>query len=175
VAEELATPELLIANAGVTQPKRFEAIEVVDYDRIFEVNLHGALICAQEMLPYLRRLGRGGMIFMSSNVGRDGGGIFGGPHYAASKEALLGLTRALARELAPEGIRVNAVAPGPIDTDIRGDLMPPERLAQVVARIPLGRLGKAEEVAGACLFLASDLAGFVTGEVLDVNGGLFID
>ena len=100
--------------------------------------------------------------------------MFGRSHYAAAKAGIFGFAKALARELAPDGIRANAVAPGPIDNDFTRGRMTREIKDTVAKSVPLGRLGRPDEVAGACLYLASDLSSFVTGTVLDVNGGLLI-
>ena len=123
----------------------------------------------------MRRLGRGSIICISSVSAKRGGGIFGSPHYSASKAGILGLARAMARELAPEGIRVNAIAPGLIETDITKGKLSDEQQADVLKSIPMGRLGQPIDVARACLFFASSLSEYVTGEVMDVNGGMHID
>ena len=106
--------------------------------------------------------------------GQRGGGIFGGPHYSAAKAGVLGLGKAMARELGPDNIRVNSIAPGLIHTDITGGLMQDERRHAIIDGIPLGRLGQAQDVANAALFLASDLSAYLTGITLDVNGGMLI-
>jgi NAD(P)-dependent dehydrogenase (short-subunit alcohol dehydrogenase family) len=111
---------------------------------------------------------------MSSVSAQRGGGIFGGPHYSAAKAGVLGLAKAMAGELGPDGIRVNSVTPGLIQTDITGDKLTPEMRADIVKGIPLARLGDAEDVARIYLFLASDLSSYVTGAVIDVNGGMLI-
>ncbi|MBE7220798.1 MAG: SDR family oxidoreductase, partial [Caulobacteraceae bacterium] len=103
-----------------------------------------------------------------------GGGIFGGPHYSAAKAGVLGLAKAMARELGPDGIRVNCVTPGLIQTDITGDKLSAEQKREISGGIPLGRLGEPLDVARALLFLASDLSSYVTGAVIDVNGGMLI-
>ncbi len=111
---------------------------------------------------------------MSSVSAQRGGGIFGGPHYSAAKAGVLGLTRAMARELGADGIRVNAVAPGLIETDITQGKLSDTQKANIISQIPLGRLGQADDVAGICVFLASELSRYVTGAVVDVNGGMHI-
>jgi NAD(P)-dependent dehydrogenase (short-subunit alcohol dehydrogenase family) len=111
---------------------------------------------------------------MSSVSAQRGGGIFGGPHYSAAKAGVLGLAKAMARELGPDNIRVNCVTPGLIQTDITGDKLTNELRAKILEGIPMNRLGEAEDVARACLFLASDLASYTTGAVIDVNGGMLI-
>ncbi|HUN90827.1 MAG TPA: SDR family oxidoreductase, partial [Burkholderiaceae bacterium] len=103
-----------------------------------------------------------------------GGGILGGPHYSAAKAGVLGLARAMAREFAPEGIRVNCITPGLIGTDIIKGKLTEERKADIAETIPLARLGRAEDIGGACVFLASDLSSYCTGITLDVNGGMLI-
>ena len=172
---ELGPAGVLVCNPGVSSPKRLEETGRAEYDRVMDVNLRGAYLCAQAALPQMRRLGRGSMIMMSSVSAKRGGGLFGASAYSAAKAGMLGLARALARELAPEQIRVNAVAPGLIDTDIFGGQLTPERRAEIVKGVPLGRVGTPLDVARACLFFASELSDFITGEVMDVNGGLHID
>jgi len=112
--------------------------------------------------------------FSSFEGGEGGGGVFGRSHYAASKAGIMGLAKALARELAPDAIRVNAIAPGPIDNDFTKGAMTREIKNRIATGVPLGRLGTSDEIAGVCLFLASPLSSFVTGTVIDANGGLLI-
>ncbi len=175
VVKELGLPSILFNNAGVTQPRRTEEITEADYDRVLDANLRGTFLCSKAILPYMRRLRRGSIICMSSVSAKRGGGIFGGPHYCAAKAGILGLARAMARELAPEGIRVNAIAPGLIHTDITKGKMTAEQEADIVKSIPMGRIGDPIDVARACLFFASSLSEYITGEVMDVNGGMHID
>ena len=175
VVKDLGLPSILFNNAGITQPKRIAEITESDYDRILDVNLRGTFLCSKAVLPYMRRLGRGSIICMSSVSAKRGGGIFGGPHYCAAKAGILGLARAMARELGPEGIRVNAIAPGLIHTDITRGKMTKEQEADILKSIPLGRIGEPIDVARACLFFASSLSEYITGEVMDVNGGMHID
>jgi NAD(P)-dependent dehydrogenase (short-subunit alcohol dehydrogenase family) len=175
VAKDLGPPSILFNNAGVTQPKRTWEITEADYDTVLDVNLRGTFLCSKAVLPYMRRLGRGSIICMSSVSAKRGGGIFGGPHYCAAKAGILGLARAMARELGPEGIRVNALAPGLIHTDITKGKMTAEQEADIVKSIPMGRIGEPIDVARGCLFFASPLSDYITGEVMDVNGGMHID
>ena len=111
---------------------------------------------------------------MSSVSAQRGGGIFGGPHYSAAKGGVLGLAKALARELGPDNVRVNSITPGLIQTDITGDKLTDDLRSEILKGIPLNRLGAADDVANACLFLASDLSAYITGAVIDVNGGMLI-
>jgi NAD(P)-dependent dehydrogenase (short-subunit alcohol dehydrogenase family) len=116
----------------------------------------------------------GSIVCMSSVSAQRGGGIFGGPHYSAAKAGVLGLAKAMARELGPDGIRVNCVTPGLIQTDITGGKLTDDMKRKILEGIPLNRLGVTEDVANIFLFLASDLSGYVTGAVIDVNGGMLI-
>lgn len=166
--------DILINNAGVTQPVKIMEIGEADWNRIMDVNLKGVLHLSQAAIPHMRERRRGSIACMSSVSAQRGGGIFGGPHYAAAKAGVLGLAKAMARELGPDGIRVNCVTPGLIQTDITGGKLTDEMRLRILEGIPLGRLGTADDVAGIYLFLASDLSAYVTGAVIDVNGGMLI-
>ena len=166
--------DVLVNNAAVSRPNRIMEIAPADYDEVMDVNLRGTLYMSQALIPYFRERRAGVIVCLASVAAQRGGGLFGGPHYAASKGGVLALAKAMARELAPDGIRVNAIAPSMIDTDIYPGLLSDERREEVRRSIPMGRLGEARDVAGVCLFLASDLSSYVTGAVIDVNGGSHI-
>lgn len=166
--------DILINNAGITQPVKTMEIDPQSWDRIMDVNLKGVLYLSQAVIPHMRSKGGGSIACMSSVSAQRGGGIFGGPHYSAAKAGVLGLAKAMAREFGPDGIRVNCVTPGLIETDITGDKLKPAMRADIIKGIPLGRLGQAKDVANIYLFLASDLSAYVTGAVIDVNGGMLI-
>jgi NAD(P)-dependent dehydrogenase (short-subunit alcohol dehydrogenase family) len=166
--------DILVNNAGITQPVKTLDITGADYDRILDVSLRGTLFMSQAVLPAMRAATSGSIICISSVSAQRGGGIFGGPHYSAAKAGVLGLARAMAREFGIDGIRINCITPGLIETDITQGKLTPERKAQIAADIPLARLGRADDVAGACVFLASDLSAYCTGITLDVNGGMLI-
>ena len=166
--------DILVNNAGITQPLKMMDIQPENYDAVLDVNLRGTLYMTQALIPHMRERQSGSIVNISSVSAQRGGGIFGGPHYSAAKAGILGLTKASARELAPDGIRVNAVCPGFIATDITQGKLTPEMLESIKAGIPLGRAGRADEVAGCCLFLASELSSYITGSEVDVNGGSLI-
>lgn len=166
--------DILINNAGITQPLKIMDVEPENWDAVLDVNLRGVLYLSQAFIPHMRERRRGSIACMSSVSAQRGGGIFGGPHYSAAKAGVLGLAKAMARELGPSGIRVNSVTPGLIQTDITGGKLTPEMKADILKGIPLNRLGDASDVAGAFLFLASDLSAYITGAVIDVNGGMLI-
>jgi NAD(P)-dependent dehydrogenase (short-subunit alcohol dehydrogenase family) len=166
--------DILVNNAGITQPLKTLEIEPHDYDEVLDVNLRGTLYMSQAVIPGMLKRGTGSIINLSSVSAQRGGGIFGGPHYSAAKAGILGLTKAMAREFAPNRIRVNAICPGFIATDITAGRMTPEMLEGIVAGIPMGRVGEALDVARCALFLASDLSSYCTGTELDVNGGSLI-
>lgn len=132
------------------------------------------LCLSQAFIPHMRERWQGTIACMSSVSAQRCGGIFGGPHYAAAKAGVLGLAKAMARELGPDGIRVNAITPGLIQTDITGGLLTEAMRSEILKGIPLNRLGNAEDVARIHLFLASELSAYVTGAVIDVNGGMLI-
>lgn len=166
--------DILVNNAGITQPVKTLEITGADYDRILDVSLRGTLHMSQAVLPAMRQQRAGSIVCISSVSAQRGGGIFGGPHYSAAKAGVLGLARAMAREFGVDGIRVNCITPGLIETDITQGKLTPERKQEIAETIPLNRLGRADDVAGACIFLASDLSAYCTGITLDVNGGMLI-
>lgn len=166
--------DILVNNAGITQPLKIMDIAPGNYDAVLDVNLRGTLYCSQAVIPHMRERKQGKIVNMSSVSAQRGGGIFGGPHYSAAKAGVLGLTKAMARELAPDNVRVNAICPGFIATDITGGMLTDEMRVTINAGIPMGRAGTAEDVAGCALFLASDLSSYVTGSEVDVNGGSLI-
>lgn len=129
---------------------------------------------SQALIPHMRSRRSGSIVCLSSVSAQRGGGIFGGPHYSAAKAGVLGLARAMARELGPDNIRVNSLTPGLIQTDITAGKLTDEMKVEILKGIPLNRLGVADDVANSCLFLASDLSSYLTGVTLDVNGGMLI-
>lgn len=166
--------DILVNNAGITQPLKIMEIGPANYDAVLDVNLRGTLYMTQAVIPAMREQNYGSIVNLSSVSAQRGGGIFGGPHYSAAKAGVLGLTKAMARELAPSNIRVNAICPGFISTDITAGKLTPEMLDTIVEGIPMGRPGEASDVAGCALFLASDLSAYCTGTEVDVNGGSLI-
>jgi NAD(P)-dependent dehydrogenase (short-subunit alcohol dehydrogenase family) len=166
--------DILVNNAGITQPVKTLDITGADYDRILDVSLRGTLYMSQAVIPSMRSAEAGSIICISSVSAQRGGGIFGGPHYSAAKAGVLGLAKAMAREFGIEGIRINCITPGLIETDITQGKLDDAQKATISSTIPLARLGRASDVAGACVFLASDLSAYCTGITLDVNGGMLI-
>lgn len=167
---------VLVHSAAITAPARpIELIPPDEWRRLIDVNLTGAFLVAQAAIPQLRRA-RGCAVMISSRAGRTGYAALNASasgtkaHYAASKAALLSLVKSLAIELAPDGVRVNAVVPGSIE----GAMIPRDRWPELAARIPLGRLGTPDEVADAVRWLCSPEARYVTGHALDVNGGTWM-
>ncbi|MGF7156135.1 SDR family NAD(P)-dependent oxidoreductase [Novosphingobium gossypii] len=166
--------DVLVNNAGITQPVKTLEIGRADYDRILDVNLRGTLICSQAVIPHMVAAGGGSIICLSSVSAQRGGGIFGGPHYSAAKAGVLGLGKAMAREFGGKQVRVNSITPGLISTDITAGKLSDAQEQSIIDGIPLARLGVANDVANAAVFLASDLSSYLTGITLDVNGGMLI-
>ena len=166
--------DALVNNAGITQPAKTLEITGADYDRILDVSLRGTLYMSQAVLPVMQAQRSGSIVCISSVSAQRGGGILGGPHYSAAKAGVLGLARAMAREFGPDNIRINCITPGLIGTDIIKGKLTEEKKAEIAEAIPLCRLGRADDIAGACVFLASDLSLYCTGITLDVNGGMLI-
>lgn len=161
--------DVLINNAGVTRDGLIMRMSIDDWRSVMDVNLAGAFLTSRAVARHMLKRRSGSIINITSVVGKIGNA--GQANYAASKAGLIGFTKSLARETAGRGVRVNAVAPGFIETEMTGKLNEQQR-EQLLGQIPMGRIGTADEVAGVCLFLASDLASYVTGEVLTVGGGL---
>jgi len=174
ILQQYGRIDVLVNNAGITQPVKTLDISGADYDRILDVSLRGTLYMSQAAIPAMRKQQSGSIVCISSVSAQRGGGIFGGPHYSAAKAGVLGLARAMAREFGGEGIRVNCITPGLIETDITQGKLDDAKKAEISSTIPLARLGRASDVAGACVFLASDLSAYCTGITLDVNGGMLI-
>ncbi len=166
--------DILLNNAGITQPLKIMEIDPANWAKVMAVNLDGVLFLSQAFIPHMRQRHAGSIVCMSSVSAQRGGGIFGGPHYSAAKAGVLGLAKNMARELGPDGIRVNCVTPGLIQTDITQGKLTPEMKTEILKGVPLNRLGDAQDVANGYLFLASDLSSFITGAVLDINGGMLI-
>jgi len=172
--------DILVSNAGISRSTAVWDVSLEEFDQVMGINVRGGFICMQAVLPDMRARGWGRVIWLSSIAGKQGGGIFGAAHYACSKAALIGLCQGAARELGPYGITSNAIAPGMVDTDIfQAAGATPERKAEVAERVrttvPARRVGVTADIAAAALFLASEEAGYVTGEVMDVNGGAYFD
>ncbi len=174
VVDRYGRIDILVNNAGITQPLKLMDIQPANYEAVTDVSLRGTLYMSQAVIPQMRAQKSGAIIGLSSVSAQRGGGIFGGPHYSAAKAGVLGLCKAMARELGPDNVRVNAVTPGLIQTDITGGKLTPELKEEIKKGIPLNRLGDAIDVANCCLFLASDLSSYLTGVTLDVNGGMLI-
>jgi NAD(P)-dependent dehydrogenase (short-subunit alcohol dehydrogenase family) len=179
VRGKLGGVTVLVNAAGITRSRPVWEITLEEYDRVMDVNVRGGLLCMNAVVSDMRAAGWGRLIWISSISGKQGGGIFGSAHYAASKAAVIGLCQAAARELGPFGITSNAIAPGLVLTGIVARASSPEREAEIARRVaetvPARRVGRPEDVAYAALYLASEEAGYVTGEVLDVNGGAYFD
>jgi 3-oxoacyl-[acyl-carrier protein] reductase len=170
-AKRLGRLDVLVANAGIAVDGLLLRIKDEDFDRILGVNLKGAVACSRAAIKVMMRAKTGRVIFVSSVVGEMGNP--GQTAYAASKAALLGVAKCLAKEYASRGITVNAVTPGYVDTDMTST-MTGEAREKTVAGIPLGRTGTAREIATAIAYLASDEAAYITGQTLRVNGGMYM-
>ncbi|WP_081472087.1 3-oxoacyl-ACP reductase FabG [Rhodothermus marinus] len=168
-AEHFGRIDILVNNAGITRDATLRKMTLEQFRAVLEVNLTGVFLCTKAVLPYMEAQGGGCILNASSVVAHAGN--FGQTNYVAAKAGVIGMTKTWARELGRYGIRVNAVAPGFIETDMT-QRVPEKVLDMVRARTPLGRMGRPEEVARAYLFLASDEASFITGAVLNVDGGL---
>lgn len=164
--------DILVNNAGVLSSTPIEAITDDEWDRVLDINLKSVFLLCQASLDLLKLSGRGRIINMASNAGRDGG-VSTGVHYVSSKAGVIGLTRGLAKRLAECGITCNCIAPGTTKSDMLKEFTP-EMLKNIESTIPLKRLGEPDDIAELACLVASDNGAFMTGAVLDINGGLFI-
>jgi len=174
-ADRLGGLDVVVNNAGIVAPTRIPDLRAAEFARMLEVNLIGTFNVTQAAIPLLRRSDRGAAIVnVGSIAAQRGGGLLGGSHYAASKGGVLSFTKATARECGGMGIRANAVAPGIIETGMTAGQYDPARTRAICESIPLGRFGTPRDVAQVILFLASPLSAYLTGTVVDVNGGYHI-
>jgi 3-oxoacyl-[acyl-carrier protein] reductase len=171
IVEESGRVDVLVNNAGITADGLLVRMKEEDWDRVLDINLKGAFHCIQAVAKTMMKQRSGRIINMASVVGVMGNA--GQANYVASKAGLIGLTKTVARELAPRGVTVNAVAPGFIETAMTAELAEKVREA-MLAQIPLGRMGRPEDVADVVAFLASEQAAYITGQVIHVNGGMYM-
>lgn len=171
VVEELGQIDILVNNAGIVRDKSFVKMTPEMWSEVLSVNLDGTFYCTKAVIEGMLERKSGRILNISSVIGRMGNR--GQANYAASKAGMIALTQTLAKEVSGKGITVNAIAPGFIETDMLKSV-PPEIKDKILAQIPVGRLGKPEEVAGAVSYLACDEGAYITGQVIDINGGLYI-
>lgn len=169
--DKLGGVDVLVNNAGISQFRLFDEISDGDWDRMIETDLSGVFRVTRAVVPIMISRKSGSIINVSSMWGQVGASCES--HYSAAKAGVIGLTKSLAKELGPSGIRVNCIAPGAIETDMNASL-DGDAIAAIADDTPLGRIGRPEEIAACAAFLASDDASFITGAVIPVNGGLVI-
>ncbi|MDR0314491.1 MAG: SDR family oxidoreductase, partial [Oscillospiraceae bacterium] len=163
--------DTLINNAGISQQKLFCDIRTDEFDEMFRVNVRGVFNCCKAVLPSMIRNKSGNIINISSIWGQEGASCE--VHYSAAKAAVIGMTKALAKEVGPSGVRVNCICPGVIDTEMN-EVLSNETINELKEQTPLGVIGKPEDIAKAALFLSGDDSSFITGQIIGVNGGLII-
>ena len=174
IVEKYGRIDVLVNNAGISQKVTVADMTLDDIKRIFSVNMFGLFLITQAVCEVMKKHKNGRIVHLSSVSGKLGGGVLGGAHYSASKAAVLGFSKNLAREVSQYGITTNCVCPGLINTEIWKS-MPKEQADAVIAGIPMGRPGETQEVANAIVFLASKEASYITGEEIDINGGSHMD
>lgn len=169
--ERLGTVDILVNNAGVLRATApLETISLEEWQLLMAVNVTGVFLCTRAVLPIMKAKRSGKIVNVSSSAGRSTS-TFGGAHYTTSKAAVLGLSRHTAREVAPYNVNVNAVAPGSMDTEMVREMATPEHMERERAKIPLRRLGTAEDEANLVVFLCSEESSYITGATIDINGG----
>lgn len=171
--KNLGAIDILVNNAAISQEKPFGTITDEDWDNMMAVNLRGPFACTQEVLPLMQERGWGRIINITSIGGQWGG--FNQVHYAASKAALINFTRSIAKIYSKDGITSNAVSPGLVASDMSAAELQTEAGAAKVSGIPVGRISSVDEVAAAVLFLAGESASYITGQTINVNGGMYFD
>jgi 3-oxoacyl-[acyl-carrier protein] reductase len=173
VVKEWEKIDILVNNAGICEVTPVDQIEEKEWDRMFAVNVKGVFLCSKAVMGFMMKQKSGKIINLGSLAGKVGG-IAAGAHYAATKAAVICFTKSLAKFLGPHGVRVNALAPGVIETDMTRMITGGD-WRNFLATIPLGRIGDVKEVAKVAVFLASDDSSYLTGEIIDINGGQFMD
>ncbi|CAI2718257.1 3-oxoacyl-[acyl-carrier-protein] reductase [Nitrospina watsonii] len=171
ISKEFKLLDILVNNAGITRDGLLMRMKEEDWDLVLSINLKGSFLCSQHAVKHMMKQKDGAIVNIASIVGVMGN--MGQANYSASKAGLIGLTKTTAREVASRGIRVNAVAPGFIDTDMTRQLKDDVR-SQLIGQIPMARLGQAQDVADSVAFLVSDRARYITGQVINVNGGMLM-
>ena len=172
--ERFSRIDILVNNAGILATGPVTEITGETWDRTLAVNLKGVFLCSKSVFPLMMEQHDGRIINIASVAGKRGGGLLGNSCYAAAKGGVIAFTKSLAREGGPYNVRVNAITPALIRSDMLENL-PPDRLDAILQSLPLRRMGKAEDVAAAVCFLASDASSFMTGEIMDVDGGMMMD
>ena len=176
VRRELGTVDILVNNAGIVSMTPFLQLDEEEWDRIFRIDYTSMYLTCREVAAEMVEQRCGRIVNLSSLAGKRGGGFLGKAAYVAAKAGVIGFTKALARELAPAGVTVNCVSPGAMDTEMTRMLRDdPDLLARVVATIPLGERGTIQDVADAVVFLCSGAASYLTGETIDVDGGVLME
>jgi 3-oxoacyl-[acyl-carrier protein] reductase len=171
ILKEYKPVDILVNNAGITRDGLLVRMKEVDWDKVLNINLKGSFLCSQQAAKQMMKQKSGSIVNIASIVGVMGN--FGQANYSASKSGLIGFTKTLAREVAPRGIRANAVAPGFIDTEMTRVLEESVR-SKLIEQIPLARLGEPEDIARCVSFLVSENASYITGQVINVNGGMLM-
>ena len=171
--KNFAKIDILVNNAGILYQTKVDEISQKEWDEVLAVNLRGVFFCCQAVMHYMKKNKQGRILNMASSAGKIGG-ILAGAHYSASKAGVICLTKVFAKELAPFGVTVNAIAPGLVDTSLL-EAYPSEVIENYKKSCPLGTLADRDDVAEAAIFLLSDETKHITGEILDVNGGILMD
>ena len=166
--------DILVNNAGIIQTVPVTEIDGKDWDRVMEVNLKGVFLCCKAALAPMKAQHGGKIINIASVAGKRGGGLLGNSCYSASKGGVIAFTKSLARESGPFGINVNAITPAFTDTEMTRSIAP-DKKEFIIKMLPLGRVGQPSDIAGAVCFLASSMSDYMTGEIMDVDGGLMSD
>ena len=171
---EFGKVDIMVNNAGIIQTVPVTEIKGDDWDRVMQVNLKGVFLCCKAVIPPMREQKSGKIINIASVAGKRGGGLLGNSCYSASKGGVIAFTKSVARECGPFGINVNAITPAFTDTDMTRSIAP-DKKEFIIKMLPLGRVGQPEDIAGAVCFLASNMSDYMTGEIMDVDGGLMCD
>ncbi len=174
VVDEHGRIDILVNNAGILKTDTIVASSIQDWQEVSKVNLSGVFYCSKAVLPFMIEEKYGKIVNIASVSAMKGGGALGNALYGTTKAGVVAMTKGLARELAPLGINVNAIAPAVVETSMTESKLTPELREKLLERIPMGRLGKASDIASLVAFLASDVSGYITGETIVIDGGYLI-